>query len=263
MMAKPEIRFDDGQAYEQRMGAWSRLAGVIFLDWLAPDPGLRWIDVGCGNGAFTEVIVERSRPAEVQGVDPSEAQLTFARSRPAARAAKFRTSDAMALPFSANTFDAAVMALVIYFVSDPGKAVAEMMRVVRPGGTVAAYAWDMLGGGFPAEPILAAMRAMGVTPPSPPSSEASRMEALRNLWTEAGLISVETREISVQRTFADFDDFWTKHLLGSSIESMVSAMPASDAEQLQARVRRRLSTDAAGRILCEARANAIKGYVPM
>jgi ubiquinone/menaquinone biosynthesis C-methylase UbiE len=74
-MAEQQIRFDDGAAYERMMGTWSRLAGDIFLDWLAPRPGLRWIDIGCGSGAFTELLVERCAPAKVQGIDPSEAQL--------------------------------------------------------------------------------------------------------------------------------------------------------------------------------------------
>ena len=69
-MAQQPIRFDDGDAYERGMGAWSRIAGEVFLDWLAPDPGLRWIDVGCGSGAFTELIVRRCAPADVQGIDP-------------------------------------------------------------------------------------------------------------------------------------------------------------------------------------------------
>src|SRR5215471_7678149 len=73
-MAETQIRFDDGAAYERMMGNWSRRAGNIFLDWLAAPPGLKWIDVGCGNGAFTELIVERCAPAEVQGIDPSEGQ---------------------------------------------------------------------------------------------------------------------------------------------------------------------------------------------
>jgi ubiquinone/menaquinone biosynthesis C-methylase UbiE len=81
-MAKSEIRFDDGAAYEQGMGRWSRLVGEIFVDWLAPQAGLRWIDVGCGNGAFTELLVQRCAPAEVHGIDPSEAQLAFARGGP-------------------------------------------------------------------------------------------------------------------------------------------------------------------------------------
>ena len=211
-MVEQKIRFDDGAAYEQMMGIWSRFAGEIFLDWLAPLPGLRWIDVGCGNGAFTELLVERCAPAEVQGIDPSEGQLAFARTRSASRVAEFRQGDAMALPFPADRFDAAVMALVLVFVPDPAKGIAEMVRVVRPGGTVATYMWDMLGGGFPLDPILVEMRAMGLTPPRPPRMEASRMEALRDLWTGAGLEAVETREITVHRTFADFDDFWMTKL---------------------------------------------------
>jgi len=146
MMAGQQIRFDDGAAYERMMGTWSRLAGNIFLDWLAPRPGLRWIDIGCGSGAFTELLVERCAPTEVQGIDPSEAQLAFARARPAARLAQFRRGDATALPFPDGRFDGAVMALVIFFVPEPAKGVAEMVRVVRPGGTVATYAWDMVGG---------------------------------------------------------------------------------------------------------------------
>src|SRR5437868_15259868 len=113
-MAESQIRFEDGAAYERMMGVWSRLAGDVFLEWLAPPSGLRWIDIGCGSGAFSERLVEHCAPAEVQGIDPSEAQLAFARTRPAARLAQFRQGDAMALPFPANSFDAAVMALVIF-----------------------------------------------------------------------------------------------------------------------------------------------------
>src|SRR5215470_4229097 len=99
LMAELQIRFDDGAAYERMMGKWSRLAGEIFLDWLAPPSGLRWLDVGCGNGAFTELIVERCAPFETQGVDPHEAQLAVARGRQGARGAVFLPGDAMALPF--------------------------------------------------------------------------------------------------------------------------------------------------------------------
>jgi ubiquinone/menaquinone biosynthesis C-methylase UbiE len=244
------------------MGVWSRLAGDVFLDWLAPRSGLRWVDVGCGNGAFTELIVDRCAPAEVQGIDPSEAQLAFARTRPAARLAEFRQGDAMALPFPPGRFDAAVMALVIFFVPDPAKGVAEMARVVRPGGTVAAYAWDMLGGGFPLQPVQAEMRAMGLKPPMPPSVEAARMDALRELWTSADLDTVETREIAVNRSFADFEDFWTTSLLGPSLRAAVATMPPDDVERLKTGVRGRLTADATGRITCSARANAIKGRLP-
>ena len=261
-MAETQIRYDDGAAYERAIGNWSRRMGTIFLDWLAAPSGLKWIDVGCGNGAFTELLVERCAPTLVNGIDPSEAQIDFARKRPAARLAKFDLGDAMALPFSVDAFDAATMALVIYFVPDPAKGVAEMARVVRPGGMVAAYAWDMLGGGFSLEPIRIEMRAMGLTAVSPPSSEASRIEALHDLWTRAGLDAVETRDIRVQRTFDDFEDFWTTSLLTPSARPTIAAMAPDDIELLKARVRARLPADATGRITYSARANAVKGRVP-
>jgi SAM-dependent methyltransferase len=261
-MAEPQIRFDDGAAYERMMGNWSRRAGTIFLDWLAPQPGLRWIDIGCGNGAFTELLVMRCAPAEIHGLDPSEGQLAFARTRPGARVAKFRQGDAMALPFADASFDAATMALVIFFVPDPAKGVAEMVRVVRPGGTIAIYAWDMLGGGFPLEPIRIEMRALGREPLSPPSAAASRLDVMRELWTSAGLEAIETREITVERSFTDFDEFWTTSISGSSVVPTITAMAPGDLEKLKARVRTRLPADEAGRITYSARANAIKGRLP-
>ena len=239
-MSEQQIRFDDGAAYERMMGAWTRLAGDVFLDWLAPHSGWRWIDIGCGNGAFTELLIERCAPAEVHGIDPSEGQLAFARTRPAARVAKFSQGDAMALPFTEDRFDAAIMALVIFFVPEPKKGVAEMVRVVAPGGMVAAYAWDMLGGGFPGEPFQAEMRAMGLQPPLPPSVGASRIEALQALWTNAGLDAVETREITVSRTFADFDDLWATGLLGGSIGPTVAAMAPGGLKRRCTRACRRM-----------------------
>jgi SAM-dependent methyltransferase len=261
-MMTNQIRFDDGAAYEQYMGKWSQLAGETFLDWLAPKSGSRWLDVGCGTGAFTEMLFERCAPASVQGIDPSEEQLAYARTRPAARAAQFRQGDAMAQPFPDDTFDAAVMPLVIFFVPDPAKGVAEMARVVCPGGTVSAYAWDMPGGGHPYESLLTEMRGLGVAVPVPPSPDASRIDAMRDLWTGAGLEDVETREITVQRTFADFDDYWTTILGGASVGPKLAAMASEDLALLKARMRTRLPADAAGRITYAARANAVKGRVP-
>jgi hypothetical protein len=100
---------------------------------------------------------------------------------------------------------------------------------------------------------------MGIAPLLPPSPGAARIEALRELWTGAGLDAVETREITVLRTFVDFDEFWATSLAGPSVGSTVAAMPPGDAEQLKTRVRARLPADAAGRITYAARANAVKG----
>jgi len=261
-MTLQPIRFDDGETYERGMGVWSRLAGDVFLDWLAPAAGLRWVDIGCGNGAFTELLIARCAPSETQAIDPSAAQLAFARVRPGARDAIFRQGDAMALPFADAAFDAAVMALVIFFVPEPAKGVAEMVRVVRPGGLVSAYVWDALGGGLPFEIVRAGLRSMGVDSPLAPRADASTMPALRALWADAGLVAVETSEITVQRRFTDFDDFWDANMPIGGLGATVATLPAGDVERVKDIVRSQLTTDATGQIVCDGRANAIRGFVP-
>ena len=104
---------------------------------------------------------------------------------------------------------------------------------------------------------------MGLKPPLPPSFDVSRIEALRDLWANAGLEAVETREITVLRTFADFDDFWTTTRTTPGVNSMIAAMASDDAERLKARLRGRLPADADGRITYAASANAVKGRVPV
>ncbi len=260
-MTTAQIRFDDGAAYERYMGKWSELAGEAFLAWLAPAAGVRWLDVGCGSGAFTELFVARCAPESVAGIDPSEAQLAYARARQALRGAELRQGDAMALPFGRGTFDVAVMPLVIFFVPEPAKGVGEMVRVTCPGGLVAAYAWDMEGGGFPYETLRTEIRASGVAVPDAPSPGASRLEAMRELWMGAGLDAVETHAIIVRRTFADFDDYWATILGAPSMGSGIAAMTPADRDALQIRMRERLPTHDDGRIACSARANAVKGRV--
>jgi SAM-dependent methyltransferase len=257
-----QIRFDDGAAYEDFMGRWSRLAGNAFLDWLSPAAGLRWVDVGCGNGAFTQLLVERCAVREVLGVDPSGEQLAFARARLAQAPATFRQGDAMALPCADGSFDAAVMALVIFFVPEPARGVAEMVRVVRPGGGVCAYAWDILGGGFPYFALQDEMAGLGHRPLWPPSVEAAGVDALRQSWTDAGLVDVQTQEIVVQRRYADFDAFWTAARNGPAIAPRMSAMAGVDTELLKKRLRERLPAAADGSITCPARANAVRGRKP-
>ncbi|MGE8224793.1 MAG: class I SAM-dependent methyltransferase [Stenotrophomonas sp.] len=261
-MKTNEIRFHDGATYERYMGVWSQLAGEVFLDWLDPAPARQWLDVGCGNGAFTTMIIERGAPSAVHGVDPSPQQLAYARAQAGLQRAVFEQADAMALPYPEATFDVAVMPLVIFFVPDPACGVAEMARVVRPGGTVAAYAWDMPGGGFPYEVLLEEMRGLGHTVPSPPSPGASRIEAMRELWNDAGLEAIETREIDVTRTFNSFDEFWSTALGAPSVGSTLATMAAEQRALLKSLVSARLPADSDGGITCRARANAVKARVP-
>jgi ubiquinone/menaquinone biosynthesis C-methylase UbiE len=259
-MNEPVIRFDDGAAYELFMGKWSQLAGETFLQWLSPSKGLRWVDVGCGNGAFTQMIVDQSAPAKVDGIDPSPEQLQFARDRFTNAPVTFQQGDAMALPYADDAFDAVVMALVIFFVPDPAKGVSEMARVVKPGGLVCSYAWDIFGGGFPFDAIYEEMAALGTPALWPPSTDASRIDVMTSLWEGAGLTRIETLSIKVQRTFTDFEDFWTIARSGPRLAPRISAMSPNDLNHLKERVRRRLPHDAEGQLTIGATANSIKGF---
>jgi ubiquinone/menaquinone biosynthesis C-methylase UbiE len=262
-MGQNQIRFDDGAAYERMMGAWSRLVGAVFLDWLSPSPGQSWIDVGCGNGAFTELLAQRSAPSAIVGVDPSAGQLSFARARLATDIARFEHGDALALPCEDQSFDAAVMALVIFFVPDPAKGVAEMKRVVKPGGVISAYVWDILEpGGFPMSAMHEALRGMGISPMLPPRAEVSRIDALHALWHDAGLTNIATREIVVARTFEDFEDYWASVEIAVAMAQSAHEMSVEAKTRLKEYLRARLSADSAGRISFTSRANAVSGRVP-
>ena len=154
------------------------------------------------------------------------------------------------------------MALVITFLSDPGKAVAEMARVVRPGGWVGTYMWDVPGGGTPVHPIYVAMESLGMPSPRPPGAEVSRRDAMRALWEAAALESIETRVIRIRVTYADFDDFWNSNSVPVGPQGKaISEMSPSAREQLRAKVREQLTVGSDGRIAYESFANAVKGRV--
>jgi SAM-dependent methyltransferase len=254
--------FSDGKAYERMMGRWSKRVGVQFLDWLAAPKGQNWLEAGCGNGAFTEELIAHSAPRAVSALDPSEGQLAFARTREAAKLAQFRLGDAQALPFPDNSFDAAVMALVITFIPDPAKAAAELARVVRPGGIVATYMWDIGGGGLPLAPVGRALKAMGKDY-SRISETAARRDTMQTLWEGAGLQGVETRVIRITVDYASFDDFCASNLvpIGPSGQVIAKMSPA-ETEQLKAHLHAHLPIAADGSIAYEAFANAVKGRVP-
>lgn len=260
-MNSPAIKFEDGQAYERYMGVWSQLVGHAFLDWLKPSPGQEWLDVGCGNGAFTALLAEACRPSHVWGVDPAEAQIAFAKQRSFGCDADFQLGDAMVLPFEADQFDVAVMPLVIFFVPDPAKGVAEMARVVKPGGTVCAYGWDLLAGGIPYEPLAAELRTMGKVVPLPPSPGAAAIESLTSLWSGAGLVDIQTRVIEVQRTYASFDEYWSIVLGGPSVGATLKGMSADELASFQERIKQRLHINEHGQVIGYGRANAIAGRV--
>ena len=133
-MAEEENFFADSQTYELGMGRLSRVAGEAFLDWLSLPSGLRCLDVGCGTGSFTKLLLDRTAPSAVSAIDPSEGQVAFAKRKSWASRVDLRVGDAMALPFDDDQFDAAVMALVVQYIPDPTKAMSDITRVVRQRG---------------------------------------------------------------------------------------------------------------------------------
>ena len=168
----------------------------------------------------------------------------------------------MTLPFDDNSFDAAVMALVLFFVPDPKRGVSEMVRVVKPGGLICAYMWDVLEEGAPTSPIAGQMRAMGLSPQSPPSAEASRLLNMERLWERADLQSIETTIITVERTFPSFEEFWDVTMTHPILQVIKPDLTADTAAELKRRVRSRLPRNESGSITYSAQANAIKGVKP-
>lgn len=260
-MAEARSHYTDGEAYERQMGRWSRVAGELFLDWLSLPKGLRWLDVGCGTGSFTGLILDRSAPSAISAVDPAEAQIAYARERPWGGRVDFRQGAAEALPFGDDEFDVAVMALVVMRLSDRGKGVAETKRVVGPGGTIAAYVWDRPG--RPQEPLIDALDAMGLGRGRSRGHQDSEIDMLTDLFDASKLDSIASRPIEIQVTFEDFDDFWASQTqLANRFVRAVRAMPENQVEQLKASLREQLSTDGDDRIAYMARASAVKGRVP-
>jgi hypothetical protein len=138
-----------------------------------------------------------------------------------------------------------------------------MARVVRPGGWVATYMWDILNGGAPTTPIYMAIESLGSTLPVRPNPAASRLEAMRGFCETAGLEAVETRVIRIPVRYADFDDFWDSNTVPVGPQGKVIAgMSPGEREQLRVRLRKHLPATSDGRIVYESFANAAKGRMP-
>jgi ubiquinone/menaquinone biosynthesis C-methylase UbiE len=209
------------------------------------------------------LVVDRCAPAQITAIDPSEDQIAYVRGLPVSARATFRVGDAQAVPFGNGEFDVATMALVISFIPDAPKAVAEMRRVVKPNGMAGAYMWDTLGKGFVQQPLAEALDAMNVEVPQNPLRKNSRIDEMRALFENAGFNQVATRTIEIEVHYANFDDYWTSQTgLANGIVQAIRKMPDSDIARLKAYLREHLPTDRSGRIAYPARANAVKGRAP-
>ena len=254
--------FDDGEAYEQFMGRWSREIGKAFLAWLQPPKGAHWLDVGCGTGIFTELICDSCAPASVVAVDPAEAQIAHARKGGTRRKADFRLADAQELPFPDASFDVVGSALVMNFVPNRARAVSEMRRVARPGGLIAACVWDFAAEFSPSGPLRRAMRRIGLDAPLVPGTEASKLAALADLFENGGLKAVTTSSIEIAVSFRDLNDFWLSQTSQyTPATKVIAAMSLRDRKVLMEAVRAELQALPDG-IGYSARANAVRGHNP-
>jgi SAM-dependent methyltransferase len=252
-----------GDAYEPYVGRWSRLVARTFLEWLAVPPGKRWVDVGCGTGALSATVLEIAEPAEAVGIDASPGYVAYAERAIVSPRARFQVADALGLPFADGRYQAAVTGLVLNFVPDPARMVAEMARVTEPGGVVAAYVWDYAG-------EMQLMRrfwdvAVALDPTAASLDEGRRFplcrpEPLAELFQAAGLDQVEVRAIDVPTVFRDFDDYWSPFLGGQgSAPGYAMALDEERRAALRGHLRARLPTDADGAIHLTARAWAVRG----
>jgi SAM-dependent methyltransferase len=263
MTAAANDTWEAGKLYEPYVGRWSRLVAKDFLAWLRPSSTLEWLDVGCGTGALTEVILQAAYPSYVTGVDPSPGFIGYARAHITDPRATFHIADAQSLPVESAHFDAAVAGLVLNFVAQPLAAVREMARAVRPGGMVAAYLWDYAG-------KMELMRyfwdaAVALDPSAFALDEGNRFplcapEPLRELFTQAGLCDVQVQWIDVRTTFRDFDDYWAPFLGGQGpAPSYAMALSDDNRSALRDRIRATLPSAANGTIELAARAWAVRG----
>lgn len=255
-----------GAAYEPYVGRWSRLVAREFVGWLELPGDGPWVEVGCGTGALTSALLESARLAVVTAADRSWDYVVYARAQVRTSHVHWIAAEASQLPVRSGVSEAAVSGLVLNFLPQPATGVVEMARVVRAGGTVAAYVWDYPG-------RMELMRylwdtAVQLDPAAAELDEGRRFplcepRALTELWEAAGLVQVESRAIEVLTPFTSFEDYWQPFLGGQGpAPGYVMSLSEERRKVLRERLRARLPTRPDGRIELVARAWAVRGRRP-
>jgi SAM-dependent methyltransferase len=262
-MAEAKVTFDAAGDYERFMGRWSRSIGEEFLNWFDPAAGGRWLDVGCGTGAFSELILRRCAPQSLVGIDPSPAQIDYVRRLLPDQT--FRVADSMDLPFGDDEFDVVASALVIHFIPDRGKAFAEMWRVLRPGGLVGGYTWKRTPATdfAPYVPMLRGVESIGGEALRSPVVPEGSADGMRATLAAAGFGDIAMTEFEISQTFRDFDEYWEVQTLpfsppGKSVARLDDAQRA----RLRDHMREVLPTEKDGSITYSATALAGKARKP-
>lgn len=254
------------EAYELRIGRWSRLVANQFLDWLTPAPGLDWLDVGCGRGALSSAILERCNPKSLAGIDPQEEVVRDAQAASNDPRAAYHCVDAQDMPFDDAIFDVVVSGLVINFIEDQPKALSEMKRVLRPGGQVAGYVWDFAGDMELFRVFWDSARALDAEAVKHDHGTLyadCRPEPLGELFLHAGFEKVEVSGIAVEISYEDFGEFWQPLLIGTGgIPQYAQSLSEDALAAFAAKVREAISFRPDGSFTLKGRAWAVRGLVP-
>jgi SAM-dependent methyltransferase len=252
--------------YERFMGRWSRLLAPAYIAFAGVKNGDRVLDVGTGTGSLSATL-EASMPAsEIVGVDPSEGFIAYAQKNAKSNRVHFEVGDAQALKFKDVSFDNTLALLVMKFVPDPNKAVAEMRRVTRQQGIVSACVWDYDAG-------MQMLRffwdeAVAFDPAIEPKDERhmklSRQGQLGDLWREAGLVNVKEDPLMIDQAYSSFNDYWEPFTKGAGPGgAYVVSLSEDRRQQLETRLRKRLLGDRQdGPFSLNARAWCVRGEVP-
>jgi SAM-dependent methyltransferase len=194
------------ESYDRFMGRYSLLLSPQLAEFAGVRGGQRVLDVGCGPGALTADLVLRLGPAAVSAVDPSEPFVAAARTR--YPGVEVLQASAEQLPFPDQAFDAALAQLVVHFMSDPVVGLAEMARVTRRDGVVAACVWDHGGGQGPLSLFWEAARELDPEVADESQLAGAREGHLAELYETVGLREVEETVLSASLEHPSFEEWW-------------------------------------------------------
>jgi len=249
-----------GEAYDRFMGRYSQLLAPLFADFCRVEHGQRLLDVGCGPGALIAVAADLLGPGAVVGVDPSPSFVAACRQRHAD--VDVRVGAAEDLPVDDASFDRALAQLVIHFVTDAPRSIAEMRRTVRPGGLVGVCVWHGTEGMSLLHVVNQAREAVEPSTGEPEARPFGGEGELADLLAGAGLHDVEEALLTVTARYPGFEELWASLLEGVGPAGAYVVSLASDVRERYRAALFDLVGAPAGDFTLTATARAARGTVP-
>jgi len=211
--------------------------------------GMRLLDLGSGTGYPALLGAQTVGPSGgVIGLDLAEQMLAVARRKATALGlanVTFRTGDVTALPFDVNTFDAVTSRFCLMFLPEIPKATAEIARVLRPGGWVAAAVWSAPDKNPSIGLSMEAIKSVVELPPPDPTAPGifrlAKPGDLAGMLQQAGLVDVTDQEFLAEWSYASAEEYYTSLLeIAAPIQNLMVKLSANQIQEV-----RRLITQAA------------------